>query len=480
MGPHGVCAAFSFGTTELKSCRPRSAPTRNLTMASTTHPDAFHFHRPVNSYWEASARPLSIECPPLTADTHCDVAIIGAGYTGLHTALALAEDHAMDARILEAGQPGWGASGRNGGFCCLGGAKLTWSEIAKRYGLDEAKRFLSAQIDAVDFVRETCRRFAIDVGAGETGELTLAHKPNRVAELRADLASMKETFGLDGELLSRHDLHSLGASGPEFHAGLRGPHGFGIHPLDYARGLTAAAKSKGVEIHGNSRVVRWEQGTSGHRLTTEAGAVLRARYVVFATNGYTPEDLSPYHRGRLMPALSSIIVTRPLSPSEQQAQGWTTGLLAFDTRNLLHYFRLLPDGRFLFGGRGGTNAANAADGRLEGRLRAHFNALFPAWSGVEHTHFWKGFVCLAYDLVPFVGALDEKRSVWTALAYHGNGVSMASYSGKALAAMIAGHPERVPLSTVMTRRLAPFPLSALRPLYLKGAYAWFDAQDRWL
>jgi glycine/D-amino acid oxidase-like deaminating enzyme len=178
-----------------------------------------------------------------------------------------------------------------------------------------------------------------------------------------------------------------------------------------------------------------------------------------------------------MPALSNIIVTRPLSEAERREQGWTSRLMAFDTRNLLHYFRLLPGGEFLFGGRGGTDASDAAAAAMKQHMTATLKEMFPVFGKAETTHFWRGFVCLAYDLVPYVGALDDKKTVWTAIAYHGNGVAMASYSGAALADLIAGRPERANLPSVLTRRLARYPLPFLRPLYLKGAYLWFNHQD---
>ena len=108
---------------------------------------------------------------------------------------------------------------------------------------------------------------------------------------------------------------------------------------------------------------------------------------------------------------------------------------------------------------------------------ATLRQMFPVFGEAEITHFWRGFVCLAYDLVPYVGPLNEARTAWTAIAYHGNGVAMASYSGSALADLIAGNSKRANLPQVLTRRLARFPLPALRPLYLKGAYLWFNYED---
>jgi glycine/D-amino acid oxidase-like deaminating enzyme len=150
--------------------------------------------------------------------------------------------------------------------------------------------------------------------------------------------------------------------------------------------------------------------------------------------------------------------------------------MAFDSRNLLHYFRLLPDGRFLFGGRGGTDASDSGAAPMKAHMIRTLQDLFPVFGRAEITHFWRGFVCLAYDLVPHVGALDEQKSVWTAIAYHGNGVAMASLCGREVARTAMGRPRRS-LPSVITTRLARFPLAFLRPLYLKGAYLWFRYED---
>ncbi len=445
-------------------------------MPNTTHPDAFHFDRPVASYWEATAKPLDIAIPPLSGDAQCDVAVIGAGYTGLNAALRLRRDYGVDVRVLEAGEPGWGASGRNGGFSCIGCHKRSYGSLIKSYGLDDTRRFYGAMKNAVAFVAELCRTHDIDAWIHGGGEISLAHLPNRWTELEEERDFMARLFGEKLELLTADELKAKGLWAPHFHGGIRGDVGFSIHPLNYVRGLARAAAAAGVRIHGRSRVTRWEEAGGRHRLAT-AGGTLSARHVVVATNGYTPEDVSPYTRGRLMPALSNIIVTRPLSEAERREQGWTSRLMAYDTRNLLHYFRLLPGGEFLFGGRGGTDASDRGAAPMKQHMIKTLQEMFPVFGKAEITHFWRGFVCLSYDLVPYVGPLDDRKTVWTALAYHGNGVAMASHSGRALADLIAGKPERADLPAVLTRRLARFPLPFLRPLYLKGAYLWFNHQD---
>ena len=444
-------------------------------MASTTHPHAFHFNRAVDSYWEASADPLGLDTPPLRTDESCDVAVIGAGFTGLSAALELAQQ-GIDVRVLEAGQVGWGASGRNGGFACMGSHKLSYGTMIRRYGLDATKQFYETMRQSVALVRDNINRFNIDAWATVDGEVTLAHLPSRVQELRDEQAYLKQTFGDETEFLTKDDLKAQGLDGPGFYAGLKGNVGFGVHPLNYARGLARAAASAGARIHGRSQLVRWEELSDGHRLHTPEG-VLKAKQVIVATNGYTPEDVSPRHAGRIMPALSSVIVTRPLTDDERKAQGWTSALLAYDSRKLLHYFRVLPNGRFLFGGRGGTDASDYGDTAYRPLLTQAFKELFPAWAGVEINHYWRGFVCLSHDLVPYVGALDEKKTVWTALAYHGNGVAMGSWCGRAVARLLTKKTAREELSPLLTRRLSRFPLPAFRPLYLKGAYVWYGWED---
>ena len=439
------------------------------------HSDALHFDRPVDSYWEAGAAPLGVDVKTLAAHATCDVAIIGGGFTGLSAAIELAEQ-GVDVCLLEAGTIGWGASGRNGGFACIGSHKLSYRSMIKTYGLASTQDFHRAMRASIDLVAENCERHGIDAGRCGTGDVTLAHMPNRFDEFRDDMELQRNVFGEVNELLSTTQLAEQGLAGPEFHGGLKSPRGFGLHPLNYVRGLARAAHKAGAKLHPKSRIIRWEERDGRHHLYTDQGGIT-AKRVLVATNGYTPEDISVRHRGRILPALSNIIVTRPLTEDEKRAQGWTSSTMAYDSRNLLHYFRLLPDNRFLFGGRGGTESSNPSAIGYRGTLTDTFHRLFPAWVNVEITHFWRGFVCLARDRVPYVGALDDAKTVWTALAYHGNGVAMGTWSGRAVARLMLNEEARHDIPSVITRRLAKFPLPAFRPLYLKGAYIWFGWQD---
>jgi glycine/D-amino acid oxidase-like deaminating enzyme len=445
-------------------------------MFETVHRDALQFGDTVNSYWEASALPLGVNLPALKKDLSCDVAIIGGGFTGLSAALELAAS-GLDVCVLEAGPIGWGASGRNGGFACIGSHKLSYATMIERYGLGATQKFYSNMRDSVDLVANNAHDFKIDIHKTGSGEVTLAHTEKHFAAFEQDKVFYAATFGEHNEVLTSADLKSEGLYSDQFFGGLRGSIGFGIHPLNFVRGLARAAIKTGVKLYPNSRITRWEQSGAEHYLYTDQAKV-SAKRVLVATNGYTPEDISTHHNGRILPALSNIIVTLPLTESELQAQGWTSHTMAYDSRNLLHYFRLLPDKRFLFGGRGGTDSSDASAATYQSQLTQRFHNLFPAWAKAEITHFWRGFVCLSYDRVPYVGPLDEKKTVWTALAYHGNGVAMGTWSGRAVARMMQNKTAPNEISPVITRRLAKFPLPAFRPYYLKGAYLWYGLKDK--
>lgn len=444
-------------------------------MSSLYHRILYDRDAPVGSYWQASAPPLGRETPPLQGAAECEVAVIGAGYTGLTAALSLVEEHGMAVTVLEAGTPGWGASGRNGGFCCLGGAKLGYDVIAQRYGVEEMRRFFAVQLEAIELVKETCRSRGIDADIAGGGEVLLAHRPGRAQALRDDRRAMYELVGLDCTFLDRDALAERGLDADGFHGGLELPLGVGLHPLKYLRGLARAAIDAGVTVHGRSPVVTLKREAGRFLLRTPQGQ-LRARKVILATNGYTEDERLPALAGRLMPAQSSIIVTRPLSEGERAAQGWTSTVMCADTRRLLHYFRLLPDGRFLWGGRGGISGSPSAALRAQQHLRQSFERHFPAWRHVETEFFWRGLVCLSQPLVPFVGRLEEE-GLYAALAYHGNGVSFTAWAGRALAQQVAGAQGAEDLPAVVRRPLPRFPLAFLRKLYLAGAYAVYGVKD---
>ena len=459
----------------LRGPRIQAGPCEETDLSSLYHPALYDRQTPVGSYWEASALPLGRQTPALSGTTVCEVAVIGAGYTGLTAALALVEEHGAGVTVLEAGTPGWGASGRNGGFCCLGGAKLGYADMARRYGLEEARRFFAVQMEAIDLVQETCARHGIDADATGGGEIILAHRPDRAEALKAEQQELKDLLGFDGTFLDQAALAERGLAASGFHGGLLLPPGLGLHPMKYLRGLARAALDAGVKVHGQSPVGEIRRVGDGFELVTPAGR-LKARKVVIATNGYSEDKNLPQLAGRLMPALSSIMVTRPLSEGERAAQGWTSTVMCADSRRLLHYFRLLPDGRFLWGGRGGISGSPAAAARSRQRLRQSFEHHYPAWRHVETEYFWRGLVCLTRPLVPFVGKLDEE-GLYAALAYHGNGVSFSAWAGRAVAGQVAGVQGADDLPAVLRDPLPRFPLPFLRKAYLTGAYGAYGLQD---
>lgn len=429
----------------------------------------------VDSLWRTTARP-GAAFPALEGDVEAEVAIVGGGFTGLSTALHLARDHGVSAVVLEASVIGWGASGRNGGFCVPGGDKLGPEAMCARHGQDDTRRFIDLTLAAVERVAGILRDEEIEAEPQGGGELQLAHSPKAFEALKHERAAIIALHGHEREILSPGALAEQGLSATGFFGGVREPAGFGLHPLNYVRGLADAARRRGARVFANSGVTAWRRAGAGHRLETAQGSV-RARKVVFATGGYPPEAIARPIAGRVLPVTSNIVTTRPLTATEQADQGWTSTQAVTDSRALLHYFRLLPDGRLLFGGRGGLWQGEAAERAFRGRMEAEIRTMFPAWREVETTHFWRGFVDTSADLVPHCAALADDPSVLVGCAYHGSGVSMGSETGAQLAALAAGKP--APALPAFMRRPPPrFPLPGLRKLYLAGAIAGFALKDR--
>ncbi len=413
--------------------------------------------------------------PALTGDHICDVAIIGGGFAGISAALHLAQA-GVSVSVLESEYVGWGASGRNGGFCCLGGGMLENAALEKAFGRQGRDEWRHAEMAAINLVDGLLKRFNIDADRHSEGETQLAHRPRDFEQMRKKVDDYAETYGFEVQLTEKADLEAQGMNAG-FHGALTLPVGFAINPRKYVTGLAAAAEQAGAQVFHHSPVTDIQRDAGGFDLRAAHGRV-RAKRVIVATNGYSSEDMPDWLAGRYMPTQSSIIVTRPMTQSELGAQGWTSGQASYDTRHLLHYFRLMPDNRMLFGVRGGLMATAGSEARAIRRARADFEAMFPAWKQIETPNTWSGMVCIARNRMPFVGQVPDVPGLFASLCYHGNGVAMGSYCGALLSDLVQDKvPQRVYPKAVQ-RPLAKFELGRFRRAIMPFAYAGFALQDR--
>lgn len=424
-------------------------------------------------WWDDSHQDISR--PAVDQSLRTDVAIIGAGFTGLSAALHLARA-GVSVTVLDAKRIGWGASGRNGGFCCLGGSMASDSTLDRRFGPEERVAFRRSELAAIQVVEGIIQDCEIEVDRHSSGETSLAHNAKSMEALAQQAATLGENYGVSHQLHNMAELAELGMAGP-FHGGLTINAGFGLNPRKYLCGLAKAAEEAGALIFEQSPVTELTSRVDGWALRTN-GHQLRADRVILATNGYSSEDIPDWLAGRYLPSQSNVIVTRPLSDDELAAAGWATDQMAYDTRNLLHYFRLMPDRRFLFGMRGGVFTGAKAEAAASSRVRADFDAMFPAWRKVKSDHSWSGMVCLARDRLPFVGAVPEYSGLWAGLCYHGNGVAMGSYSGAILAQLVQDKVPHMPYPKAMSTPLRRFELGRWRRAMIPLAYAAYKIADR--
>jgi len=435
--------------------------------------DLLH-HEP--SYWVATTDIPSVELLPV-GDQHVDIAIIGGGYTGLSTAYHLAKEHGIRACILEANQVGWGCSGRNGGFAMIGIGKDGYQEWIRRLGIDGARQIFELGREAVRTLRSVLSDNRIEAASPHEGYLYLAHKPNRIQELRRTQHILKNIFGFDTEFLGALEVKKNYLDGSQIHGALLYPEHFPIHPMKYVQGLAAAVRGLGITIYEGFKVTEWKRRGIKHLLKTQRGT-FHANRVVIATNGYTPDTLHPIVRGRLMNVLSNIIVTEPLTQEQLEMTNWRSHQMLIDTRILRFYFRLLENNRIMFGARGGIKDNTESNARMRQWLLAQLKFQFPGLSEIRDEYFWRGWVCVARDKNPHLAASND-RTVLYGLAYSGTGVAAATHSGKLIAKSLA---QDTPLSQLplIGTPLPRFEIPALRQWYQRAAYSYFYLKDEYL
>jgi gamma-glutamylputrescine oxidase len=419
------------------------------------------------SWWAASARHTA-DFSALASDTETEVAIIGGGFTGLSAAHHL-RLRGVDCVVLEANRIGWGASGRNGGIA-VPRYKLTFPELERKYGLATALEMYRIAHDALDTLEAIVGEHQLDCGFARTGHLTPVVTATDQARFAADVEWLQRHAGdTRPRFLDRAD--TARKTGTPFYAGAyHEPRGGAIHPLEYSVSLASALASRGARIFCGTPVLRWERDGDGVVLETPRGRV-KARTLLLATNAYS--DTSPAGlrvRKRVVPVASAVIATEPL-PAALRAAILPDGEPATDAKRLTNYYRVLRDGSFFFGGRGG--ASSRASQAIYDRLRRDMLAIYPQLADVKVTHQWFGMVAVTLDSLPHLGSLEP--NVHFAMGYNGRGVALAALFGQQLARRAIG--EQPTMGPMTDGRFLPIPFHALRVPAKQVAISWKQFLD---
>lgn len=405
------------------------------------------------------------ETPPLEQSVRTDVLVIGAGYTGLSTALHLAEAGA-DVTVLDAHEPGWGASGRNGGQVNPT-LKHDPDELLRQFGPEIGERLVQAMAGSADLVFSLVQRHGIDCDPVRQGWLQLSHGEAGLAALRRR-AEQWSARGAPVHWVDRDAvLRRVGTA--SFVGGWLDGRAGSVQPLSYARGLARAAQACGARVHGNSPVQQLRHVAGGWVATTAAGVQVRAAEVVLATNGYTGE-LWPGLASSVLAANSFIVATAPLPEalSRQVLPGRETASTA---QRLLVYFRKDAQNRLLLGGRGRfAEPQGAADfAHLERALAL----LFPALRDVPITHRWAGRIAITRDFMPHLH--QPAPGLTAVLGCNGRGIALCTSIGAHLAASLCSSAQVMPYPVSSVQRI---PGHALQRFYISAGVAWYALMDR--
>jgi glycine/D-amino acid oxidase-like deaminating enzyme len=432
------------------------------------------------SFWLDSV-PGSLEPGhSLPGDVEADVAIAGAGLTGLWTAYYLNKlDPELTIAICEREIAGFGASGRNGGWCsALFPASL--SKLERMAGREQAIAMYRAMQKTVDQVGSVMMIENIDCHWAKGGTVTFARSPSQLERAREEVAQAR-LYGFDEtdiRLLTAEEARDQ-AQASDVLGGIYTPHCAAIHPARLARGLASLLRERGVLIYERTPVSRIEPG----RLVTPLGTV-KAKHVVRATEGYTPGV--PGHERAIVPVYSLVIATAPLPPKVWEQIGLECRPTFGDLRHLIIYGQRTHDGRLVFGGRGAPyhfrSAIQPGFDRVPGvfsALRDTLIELFPVLDDVAITHTWGGPLGIARDWCASVGLDPETRIGWAG-GYVGDGLSTTNLAGRTLADLITGQDTeltKLPWVGHKSPRWEPEPL---RWLGINGglrAMVWADRSE---
>jgi len=424
-----------------------------------------------HNYWLTTIQmPSTDAAGPLPS--RVDVAVIGAGFTGLSAARTLAKRGGSVA-VLESETIGWGASSRNGGMV-LTGMKLGVNQLISMYGRDLTRCMYAASLQTIDCVEQIVREEAIDCDFSRCGHLEVACKKKHFDDYARQVDVIAREFNHQLRVVQKNELNAeIGSN--IYYGGMVDEVSAGLNPAGYVAGLGRAATKAGAEIFEHTRVAGLQresrQGEAGWKITTSRGA-LWAREVFVATSGYTGKA-TPALQKRIIP-IGSFIITTEILPEALAHELSPRNRMIYDSKNYLYYYRLTPDRRMLFGGRAAFFPENDQTIRRSAEiLRRGMIEVYPQLRDAKVEYVWGGTLDFAFDIMPHAGQID---GMYYAVGYAGHGVAMATYQGQKMAELISGQKPENPFVGI------PFPGAPLglyngKPWFLPFAGMWYKFLD---
>ncbi|TBR42765.1 FAD-binding oxidoreductase [Marinomonas agarivorans] len=416
-------------------------------------------------YWWEDTPDISLQEQSVSKSV--DVAILGAGYSGLSAAIELTRA-GRSVQIFEKDSIGKAASTRSGGIAS-GNLRMSFSGMIEKYGLAQAKAYcgeaIAARHDLMDFVKAE----GIDCNYHAVGRFQGAARPSHYESMGREVDNLNKHLGLDAQLIPQSEQHNyLGSD--HFYGGTYRPDLNGVHPAKLHYGMYLKALESGAVIHANTAVQQIENNTVGYLLHTERG-VVQAKDVIVATNGYT-DSATPWLQKRLVPVASMMIATNPISPELMDELFPTRGMAC--NSNFLHsYFRPSPDGsRVLYGGR--APHKRITDGQIDySVIETEMKTVLPQLKDIGLSHVWWGFVAMNMDGRPQIA---EHNGIHYVGGYCGSGVVWGRWFGRKAAQKILGQPEGQSAFEGQPFKAVPFYKG--KPWFLPGVVQWFRLRDK--
>jgi gamma-glutamylputrescine oxidase len=414
--------------------------------------------------WYAASLPHDVERPALKGDVTADVAILGAGFTGLWAALTLARA-GRSVVVLDAHRVGFGASGRNGGQVNLG-FNQSQQALEAKLGETRARALWDLAEAARRQLRDFCETHAPEAEYRQ-GAAYAEYSPRAIPELEDEAAFLAKRYGYEVGVMNRTTFADLVKS-PLYAGGLLDQGGGHIHPLAYARALAHQAEAAGATIHELSEVTEVRDGR--HVVLKTREGQVTAAHAIIAGNGYLP-DILPGVNAKVMPINSFIAATEPLPDRWQDILA--EDICVADAKFVVNYYRFTEDKRFLFGGRESYGIGFPAD--ISTALVARMEALFPQLKGVGISHVWGGSLGITMTRLPHVARVGT--GILSGAGFSGHGVALSGMAGRVMAEAVLGQEEG--LATFETLPVPRFPGgSTLRAPLLTLAMTWYALRDR--